>query len=176
MQKKELRKLIRQRKAEHTAEEKAEMSARICRQVLTDTHWAKANTVFLYHALTDEVDTTMLIDAAMQEGKTVLLPVIDGDDLRLKIHTGATQTGSYSIQEPIGEEFTCYKEIALAIVPGMAFDKNGNRLGRGRGFYDRTLPKLAEAYKIGLCFPFQLLESIPCEAYDIKMDAVLYDS
>lgn len=176
MQKKELRKLIRQRKAEHTAEEKAEMSTRICRQVLTDPHWAKANTVFLYHALTDEVDTTILIDAAMQEGKTVLLPVIDGDDLRLKIHTGATQTGSYSIQEPIGEEFTCYKEITLAIVPGMAFDKKGNRLGRGRGFYDRTLPKLAEAYKIGLCFPFQLLESIPYEAYDIKMDAVLYDS
>ena len=176
MQKKELRKLIRQRKAEHTAEEKAEMSARICRQVLTDPHWAKANNVFLYHALTDEVDTTILIDAAMQEGKTVLLPVIDGDDLRLKIHTGATQTGSYSIQEPIGKEFTCYKEITLAIVPGMAFDKKGNRLGRGRGFYDRTLPKLAEAYKIGLCFPFQLLESIPCEAYDIKMDAVLYDS
>ena len=176
MQKKELRKLIRQRKAEHTAEEKAEMSARICRQVLTDPHWAKANNVFLYHALTDEVDTTMLIDAAMHEGKTVLLPVIDGDDLRLKIHTGATQTGSDSIQEPIGEEFTCYKEIALAIVPGMAFDKKGNRLGRGRGFYDRTLPKLAEAYKIGLCFPFQFLESIPSEAYDIKMDAVLYDS
>lgn len=176
MQKKELRKLIRQRKAEHTAKEKAEMSARICKQVLTDPHWAKANTVFLYHALTDEVDTTMLIDAAMQEGKTVLLPVIDGDDLRLKIHIGATQTGSYSIQEPIGEEFTCYKEITLSIVPGMAFDKKGNRLGRGRGFYDRTLPKLAEAYKIGLCFPFQLLESIPCEAYDIKMDAVLYDS
>ena len=176
MQKKELRKLIRQRKAEHTAEEKAEMSARICRQVLTDPHWAKANTVFLYHALTDEVDTTILIDAAMQEGKTVLLPVIDGDDLRLKIHTGTTQTGSYSIQEPIGEEFTCYKEITLAIVPGMAFDKKGNRLGRGRGFYDRTLPKLAEAYKIGLCFPFQFLESIPCEAYDITMDAVLYDS
>ena len=176
MQKKELRKLIRQRKAVHTAEEKAGMSARICRQVLADPHWAKANTVFLYHALTDEVDTTILIDAAMHEGKTVLLPVIDGDDLRLKIHTGATQTGSYSIQEPIGEEFTCYKEITLAIVPGMAFDKKGNRLGRGRGFYDRTLPKLAEAYKIGLCFPFQLLESIPCETYDIKMDAVLYDS
>lgn len=176
MQKKELRKLIRQRKAEHTAEEKAGMSARICRQVLTDPHWAKANTVFLYHALTDEVDTTILIDAAMHEGKTVLLPVIDGDNLLLKIHTGATQTGSYSIQEPIGEEFTCYKEITLAIVPGMAFDKKGNRLGRGRGFYDRTLPKLAEAYKIGLCFPFQFLESIPCETYDIKMDAVLYDS
>ena len=176
MQKKELRKLIRQRKAEHTAEEKAEMSARICRQALTDPHWAKAKTVFLYHALTDEVDTTILIDAAMHEGKTVLLPVIDGNDLRLKIHTGATQTGSYSIQEPIGKEFTCYKEIALAIVPGMAFDKKGNRLGRGRGFYDRTLPKLAEAYKIGLCFPFQFLESIPSEAYDIKMDAILYDS
>jgi 5-formyltetrahydrofolate cyclo-ligase len=176
MQKKELRKLIRQRKAEHTAEEKAEMSARICRQVLANPHWTEAKTVFLYHALPDEVDTAMLIDAAMKEGKTVLLPVIDGDDLQLKIHTGTTQTGSYSIQEPIGEEFTCYKEIALAIVPGMAFDKKGNRLGRGRGFYDRTLPKLAEAYKIGLCFPFQFLESIPCETYDIKMDAVLCDS
>ena len=176
MQKKGLRKLIRQRKVEHTAEEKAEMSARICRQVLADPHWAEAKNVFLYHALPDEVDTAILIDTAMKEGKAVLLPVIDGDDLRLKIHTGATQTGSYSIQEPVGDEFTCYKEISLAIVPGMAFDKSGNRLGRGRGFYDRTLPKLTEAYKIGLCFPFQFLESIPCEAYDIKMDAVLCDS
>lgn len=173
MEKKELRKLIRQRKAEYSAEEKAEMSARICRQVLADPHWAKAKTVFLYHALPDEVDTAMLTDAAMHEGKTVLLPVIDGDDLRLKIHTGTTRTGSYSIQEPVGNEFTCYNEITLAIVPGMAFDKKGNRLGRGRGFYDRTLPKLTAAYKIGLCFPFQLLESVPHEAYDIKMDAVI---
>jgi len=173
MEKKELRGLIRQRKAEYSAEEKAEMSARICRQVLADPHWAKAKTVFLYHALPDEVDTAMLTDAAMHEGKTVLLPVIDGDDLRLKIHTGTTRTGSYSIQEPVGDEFTCYNKITLAIVPGMAFDKKGNRLGRGRGFYDRTLPKLTAAYKIGLCFPFQFLESVPHEAYDIKMDAVI---
>ncbi|EJW99876.1 5-formyltetrahydrofolate cyclo-ligase [gut metagenome] len=81
--------------------------------------------------------------------------------------------GSYGILEPIGEAIQTYTSIDLIIVPGMAFDKQGHRLGRGKGYYDRLLPKIPQAYKIGICFPFQLLEEIPTEPFDICMDEIL---
>jgi len=75
--------------------------------------------------------------------------------------------------EPSGELFTDFDRITLAIIPGMAFDHQGNRLGRGKGYYDRLLPQLSHAYKLGLCFPFQLLtEEIPHEPHDCRMDEV----
>ena len=66
-----------------------------------------------------------------------------------------------------------YQAIDLAIVPGMAFDPQGHRLGRGRGYYDRFLPLIPQAYKIGLCFPFQLVGNVPTEPTDIAMDEVV---
>ena len=83
------------------------------------------------------------------------------------------QTDSYGILEPVGEPFTNYHDIDVAIIPGMAFDLAGNRMGRGKGFYDRLLPKLADARKIGICFSFQLLEHIPTEAHDCPMDIIV---
>ena len=64
------------------------------------------------------------------------------------------QTGSYNIEEPIGEIFNDYKSIDLAIIPGVSFDKEGNRLGRGKGYYDQLLPLLTSSFKIGICFSF----------------------
>ena len=63
--------------------------------------------------------------------------------------------------------------IDLAIIPRVAFDVHGNRLGRGKGYYDRLLPRLPHTYKIGICFPFQLLEKVPTETQDVRMDEVL---
>ena len=75
--------------------------------------------------------------------------------------------------EPTGPLFADYSKIQLAIIPGMGFDRQGNRLGRGKGYYDRMLAKLSHAYKIGVCFPFQLFDKIPTDIYDITMDEVL---
>ena len=75
--------------------------------------------------------------------------------------------------EPSGELFDDYAAIDLAVVPGMAFDIQNNRLGRGKGYYDRMLPKLVNAYKIGVCFSFQRLPGIPAEGNDVKMDEVI---
>ncbi len=173
LNKKKIRQLIRQRKAEIPAEERQRLSETLCQKVLSTLHWQQAETILLYHALPDEVDTSLLLEEALKTGKTVLLPVVNGENLDLRLYTGETATGSFAIEEPIGPLFTAFEKIDLAIIPGMAFDGKGNRLGRGKGYYDRLLPSLSMAYKLGICFPFQLVESIPAEVHDIKMDAVI---
>lgn len=172
MQKSELRKQIRLLKKAYSPAELAAMSDRLCRQIMASERWQHARVVLLYHALPDEVDTRLLLEDALQKQKTVLLPVVEGDDLVLCRYEGLTREGAFGIQEPVGEVFTALESIELAIVPGMAFDARNNRLGRGKGYYDRLLPQL-DAYRLGLCFPFQMCEEIAMESHDIAMDEVV---
>lgn len=173
----ELRKKIRGLKAEHQANFPT-WSAEICRKVHAMPRWQSARTVLLYHALPDEPDLQSLLDEALLEGKQVLLPVVVGDDLVLKHFRGKEnlREGAFHILEPIGEDFPLeeYQQIDLALIPGMAFDRTGHRLGRGRGYYDRLLPRLPHTYTLGICFPFQLLDTIPFEPHDIAVDEVLF--
>ena len=137
--------------------------------------WQAARTVLLYHSLPDEVDTHDFI-RRWSRSKRILLPVVRGTDLELRLYAGDSclAQGAFHINEPTGEAFTDYTAIDLAVVPGVAFDRLGNRLGRGKGYYDRLLPRLpATCPKIGLCFPCQLLDRIPSEAHDVRMDAVV---
>ena len=132
--------------------------------------------VMLYSALPDEVPTQKLMDELVAQGKMVLLPsVISDTDMELHRYTGKQdlQTGAYGILEPTGELFTDYKAIDVAIVPGMAFDAEGHRLGRGKGYYDRFLSHVPYLYKIGLCFSWQMVHHIPCDEHDIVMDEVI---
>ncbi len=133
-----------------------------------------ASTILIYHSLPDEVDTHDFIEK-WYNAKRLLLPVVVGDELEIRLYTGSTDLsiGSYGISEPIGDVFSDYANIELAIIPGMAFDFNGNRLGRGKGYYDRLLPKLPHTYKIGVCFPYQMVREIPAESFDIRMDEVI---
>lgn len=133
-----------------------------------------ANTVLLYHSLKDEVDTHEFIKKWSGE-KRILLPVVKGDDLELRIYTGPQdmKIGAYGIEEPVGETFTDYAEIDFIAVPGVAFDREGNRLGRGKGYYDRLLPRIPSAFKAGICFPFQLIDQVPTEPFDICMDIII---
>ena len=133
-----------------------------------------AGTVLLYHSLPDEVDTHGFI-ARWMDRKRLLLPVVHGDGLLLRQCSNATALamGRYGIAEPQGQDFTDYAAIDLAVVPGVAFDRQGNRLGRGKGYYDRLLPHLPTAYKIGICFPYQLVNDIPTDAHDIRMDEII---
>ena len=83
------------------------------------------------------------------------------------------EVSSYHIQEPIGKIFEDYSTIDVIIVPGVAFDNQGNRLGRGKGYYDRFLKKIPATKKIGICFDFQMIEQIPTEKNDIPMDDII---
>lgn len=170
MTKQELRKRVRELKALCSLEERARLSEEICRKVMATPQWQEAQTVLLYHALPDEVNTLSILRA---RGKTLLLPVVIGDDLELRVFDGSTSEGAFHIQEPTGQLFTDYPSIDLAIIPGMAFDSEGHRLGRGKGYYDRLLPRLTLAYRLGICFPFQLQEEVPHEEHDVRMDEVI---
>jgi 5-formyltetrahydrofolate cyclo-ligase len=81
----------------------------------------------------------------------------------------------FGIGEPTGEEFTNLDAVELIMVPGVAFDRTGNRMGRGRGFYDRLLKSTPNATKIGLAYDFQMMDAIPTEPHDVKMNLVITD-
>ena len=136
-----------------------------------------ANTVLLYHSLNDEVDTHEFIQKWSNK-KRILLPVVVGDDLELRIYTGPENMSIcsvYGIEEPTGEAFTDYAAIDFIVVPGVAFDAKGNRLGRGKGYYDRLLAG-SRATKIGVGYDFQLVNDIDTEPHDIGVDIVITQS
>ena len=174
--KSELRRFIRAQKKRHTAAQLAAMSEEICSRVLASAWWQEASTPLLYYPLADEVDVRPLIREAYDRGKQVLLPVCRGDELELRLYEGEASLarGAFGIMEPTGRLFAPehYSDIQLAVIPGMAFDRAGHRLGRGKGYYDRLLPKLTAARLQGICFPFQLLDEVPADAHDIPVHAV----
>ena len=174
MLKQELRQAIRERKRQHTGDELAELSLAAVSKLMAHPRYLAARTVMLYCSLPDEVSTARLLGCS--GGKTVVLPRVTGPaTMELCLYDGpvSLSEGAFGIMEPTGQAFTAYQEIDLAVVPGMAFDAQGNRLGRGRGYYDRLLPLLPRAYKIGLCFPFQLIGNVPTQPTDIAMDEVI---
>lgn len=151
------------------------MSLTAVDRLLTNANVLHARTLLLYYALHDEVDTSLLFKRLSD--KTILLPkVIDSENMELRIYTGENDlaTGCYGIKEPVGKVFADFAKIDVAIIPGMAFDCQGHRLGRGKGYYDRLLSKIPQAYKIGLCFDFQIIDSVPVDSHDIRMDEVVY--
>ena len=176
MTKQELRAQIRATKRQHTSEQLADFSKNICDKILSMPIYQSAHTILLYSPLPDEVDVSPIINDAYRNGKTVLLPKVVGEDLELRIYKGveSLERGAFGILEPMGEVFDDFDTVDVAIIPGMAFDKANHRLGRGKGYYDRLLPRLTNAYKIGVCFPFQYLDEIPSETHDVVMDEVVY--
>ena len=148
-------------------------------QLLSHPRIKQARTLLLYHAMPDEVDTRPLIRLlAQQMGKTVLLPVTLPQTLELRRYTGDENlqaSGKYHIMEPTGPLFTRHEAIDVVVVPGVAFDAQGRRLGHGKGYYDRLLAQLPRAYKIGLCFAFQMVERVPTTPQDVAMDEVVHD-
>ena len=178
MDKKELRQFIRNEKRQYSSSQLEELSLSVLSRLNGNEHLQRAETILMYYSLPDEVNTHVYIDQLLERGKKILLPeVIDGENMVIREYTGKhdLKEGAFHIMEPIGSLFPeeRYQEIDLAIIPGMAFDAKRNRLGRGKGYYDRFLQKIPQVYKIGICFPFQLIDKIPTEETDIKMDAIM---
>ncbi len=172
-QKKELRKRIAERKRQYSMEQRKALSEALLQKLEQHPRFMDAHTVLLYHSLPDEVHTHDFVEKWHTQ-KRILLPVVIGDTLELRLYTGKhclVESESFHIEEPTGEAFTRYDEIELAIIPGVSFDAKGNRLGRGKGYYDRLLPLLS-SHNIGICFGFQVSEEVPAEPFDRPMDEV----
>lgn len=175
MQKEEkrlLRRYIAEKKRNYPQEILSEYSSLLLNKLEKHPAFIQAETILLYYSLPDEVQTHDFVEK-WSWNKNITLPVVKGEELELRRYTGKQdlQKGSYGIEEPQGELFTDYEKIDLAIIPGVAFDRQGNRLGRGKGYYDRLLKQL-KAYKIGICFDFQICEQIPTEEFDKPMDEI----
>lgn len=163
-------------KRQFSQQQLAELSLSVINRLMASPKMKEAKTVLMYYSLDDEVNTHDVVDTVLKQGKTVLLPkVISETEMELRRYTGPQdlQDGFFNIMEPSGKLFENYEDIDLAVIPGMAFDSQNNRLGRGKGYYDRMLPKLVNAYKIGVCFDFQHLPGIPADENDIKMDEII---
>lgn len=172
--KKQLRKEVAQHKKQYSAQALAAFSLSAVHRLQNLEDFKSAQTICLYHALPDEINTHEVIEK-YYECKNIILPVVVGDDLLLKPYKGIehTTSGPFGIIEPAQYiEPISPEAIDLIIIPGMAFDRTGNRLGRGRGFYDRLL-KTVKAPRIGICFDFQLFENIPTEPFDMRMNKIV---
>jgi 5-formyltetrahydrofolate cyclo-ligase len=139
-QKKQLRKDIREEKKRHLPDELMAYSSALLEQIEKHPRFIASHTVLMYHSLSDEVQTHAFIEK-WYKVKKVLLPVVRGDILVLRHYTGkdCLEIGAFNIEEPSGEDFKNYHEIELGIIPGVSFDHYGNRLGRGKGYYDSSL-------------------------------------
>ena len=158
--------------------DKTRKSELIAERVFCDPDFAAARTVALYKSLSSEVGTDLIIARALGQGKRVALPKVFGDTMGFfEIREGERlQKSSFGVLEPAGEESrrVSPEEFDLVLVPGLCFDRGGNRLGFGRGYYDRFLP-LTRAKTVGLCFDEQLCTEgvIPTDEYDVKMHKII---
>jgi 5-formyltetrahydrofolate cyclo-ligase len=149
-----------------------------CAHVLALPCWASARGVVAYAATANEIDPALLIEAAMEAGKAVYFPrrVADGLEF-LRATPEALRPASHGLLEPVdGEPLLGPAPGVVFIVPGLAFDERGARLGRGAGCFDRALPRFSGAVRIGLAYEFQILPFLPEAPWDVRMDIVVTDA
>ena len=171
--KSEIRKAIRAEKKRIGKEQLLKMSLPTTEKIEANEHYRNANIIMLYHPLWDEVDVRPLFNRALADGKRVILPTVKGDDIVPVEITTETQwiVGDFDILEPVAEPYN--GSIDLIVVPGVAFDNNKNRLGRGKGYYDRFLVHHPNAYRLGVCFKFQIVPNVPTEPFDFPMNEII---
>lgn len=137
-------------------------------------HLKAASSILLFYALDDEVCTHNFV-RELAATKRVYLPVVHGETMSIAPYESdnALRKGAFDIYEPyLANSSDTITDVA--VVPGVAFSPQGVRLGRGRGYYDKFLAQ-HPCYRIGLCFSFQLLDSIPCLAHDVRMNSIVTD-
>lgn len=162
-----LRKRIARTPIAHPARQSSQVVALVERL----PEFGQAQVVALYWPLRGEVDTRALIERWAGH-KRIVLPVVAGDSLEWRQYDGRMAPGALGVPEPAGTAAVEHDRIDLVIVPGVAFTRDGARLGRGKGFYDRALSRM-RACKVGICFAEQLVEELPLEAHDIGMDKII---
>jgi len=181
--KEQLRRIFRQKLAKISPEERTEKSKKACDNLISTGQFHKAQTIMFYLAMLQEIDTADSMQAAWQQKKTVVVPKVfwDRKEMRAVRINSFDEEFSQAIaglRNPKSSDEVSIEEIDLIIVPGLAFDRWGYRLGRGGGYYDKFLAdKKLRANKCGFCFAEQLLkeDNLPISKNDINVDLVVTD-
>ena len=176
MDKKELRKKIREQKRAMTEEQILAASARLGELFLACEQYKAAKTIYGYLPYNQEVRTVPMLEQAMKDGKRVAVPKCYGEEMRFIYmdDLGKVEKGYANIPEPIADEPVADDKTALVLMPGMAFTTDGKRMGYGGGFYDKFLAAEPDHPTVALCYDFQMVEDLPTEEYDIPVDCVLW--
>jgi 5-formyltetrahydrofolate cyclo-ligase len=158
---------------------RAARSAAVVARVLELPEFARAQTVISFSAIQKEVDPAEVLVRALALGKRVGLPCVVEDRLVLREQTdpSALEPGAFGVLEPPASAAIIDPQtVGLVLVPGLAFDTRGHRIGYGRAFYDRLLPLLPHAFRVGIGFDFQLVPELPNEEHDIALQCVISDA
>ena len=173
MTKEQLRREYRQLRQKQFSNE---MSKKIFEAITCDEAYKSAQTVMMYVSLGSEVSTLDLILHAALLGKKICVPKVFGNYIRPVYIDGLhdLQPGAYGISEPISDKYCEISDIDLILVPGICFDTKGNRIGYGKGFYDRLLKDITTD-SIGLCYDFCVVDSVFPEEFDIAVQTIITD-
>ena len=176
MDKKELRRTIRDRKRAMTEEEITQRSARLGALFAQSDAYKAAKTIYGYLPYNQEVRTVPMLEQALRDGKRVAVPKVYGEEMKFLYLDDLTQVakGYAGIPEPIADEPVADDQTALVLMPGLAFDPEGHRIGYGGGFYDKFLAAEPDHPTLALCYEFQMLPKLDTEEHDIPVDTVLW--
>ena len=176
MDKKELRRQIRERKRAMTEAEIIEKSEKLGSLFAASSLYQNAKTIYGYLPYNQEVRTVPMLEQALRDGKVVAVPKVIGDEMVFIRMDDLTQVekGYAGIPEPVANGPAADDPHALVLMPGLAFDPQGHRIGYGGGFYDRFLASEPEHPTLALCYDFQMLPHVETEEFDIPVDCVLW--
>jgi len=176
MDKKELRRSIRERKRAMTEEEIVSRSEKLAELFYASEAYKNAKTIYGYLPYNQEVRSVPMLERALQDGKRVAVPKCYGDEMRFIFmeDLSLVEKGYANIPEPIADEPVADDTTALVLMPGLAFDPQGHRCGYGGGFYDKFLAAEPEHPTLALCYEFQMLPHLETEEHDIPVDYVLW--
>jgi 5-formyltetrahydrofolate cyclo-ligase len=185
----ELRDAMRRALAALSPADRGTLSTQVCRRVMALDAFTTADTVMLFLPLPGEVDICPVALRCFQTGRTVCVPRVDWERKRMRaveirdIDANNLRETRHGVREPAEGRPIPLEQIGLVLVPGLAFDAQGGRLGRGGGFYDRFLKpgpandrlRSRSWFTCGVCFDFQVVDHVPTDDKDIRLDAVATD-
>ena len=176
--KRALRRHIGEKKRAMSAAEIEARSAALAEKLYATDEWRLAKSVYAYMAFNQEVRTRPVIERAWAEGKRVAVPKVVGGELRfiwLGNFSELAPQGAFGIPEPVDDFPIADDDSALVMMPGLAFERQGHRVGYGGGYYDRWLAAHPGHPTVALCFGFQVVDGIEAEAHDMAVDRIIAD-
>ena len=174
VKKQDIRKNVLKQRNLMTEKEWDEHSHEIYKKVVTHPFFLEADEIYCYIDFRNEVDTRKIIEEAWRLGKRVAAPRIEGSEMNFYYIDSFTklESGYFGVLEPVGEE-KAEGEQVLVIMPGAAFDKKRNRIGYGKGYYDRFLEKYPTYRTLALAFELQVVDKIPSDSFDVKPNQIV---
>ena len=176
MDKNQLRSEIRRRKRAMTEEQILSASDRLCRLFLASDSYREASAIYGYLPYNQEVRILPILRQALLDGKRVAVPKVCGEEMRFiwMEDLSKVEKGFSGIPEPVADGPVADDPTALVLMPGLAFDEEGHRMGYGGGFYDKFLALEPGHPTLALCYAFQMVPRVPAEEYDIPVDRVIW--